>query len=559
VRTGIRTDIGLYQIIFIVSLTVFLSCCSDGGSGRQKGYFVDGPVEGLSYRTSTQSGQTGVDGSFFYMQGEIVDFYIGNIWIGQTTGALTISPFDLMGITPPETGVEIRRAINMIGSHAHGSPLEHAANIASFLQTIDEDGDPTNGIQIPDQMHSIAAGASIDFNQNWGVFPSDFSLRKLIADARSAGLWGGIRQIRNPGYALNNLYSGLVVSPKIYTPATHNLDYDADGTVDRRETYFYDANGNQTIYEYDSDADGTVDRRETYFYDANGNQTMQEHDSDADGTVDERETYFYDANGNQTMKEYDSDADHTVDSRIIYTYDANGNQTMQEHDYDADGTVDRRETYFYDANGNQTIYEGDLDADGTVDSRIIYTYDANGNKTMQEYDSDADGTVDERETYFYDANGNQTMQEHDSDADGTVDSRNIYTYNANGNLAMVENDCNADGTVCLRNAWDAYGNQTLLQYYYQYGNVLFSTAYTYTYDANGNMIMKETDSDTVGTLGSQTIFTIGPPIPDSRTIYTYDANGNLTMQEYDSDADGTVDSRHTYANQLVTGWMYYYN
>ena len=42
----------------------------------ETGYFVDGPVEGLSYSTAIQSGTTGADGAFQYNEGEVVSFYI---------------------------------------------------------------------------------------------------------------------------------------------------------------------------------------------------------------------------------------------------------------------------------------------------------------------------------------------------------------------------------------------------------------------------------------------------------------------------------------------------
>lgn len=190
-NTGNRRRPDFVGFILIVSLALLVGCGSGGGSSPQTGYFVDGPVEGLSYSTATQSGQTGVDGSFASLQRETVELYVGDILIGQATGAPTISPFDLAGITPPQTGVDVRRALNRIGYR--GSALEHAANIAAFLQTIDQDGNPTNGIQIPNQMHTLAAGATIDFNQSWNTFPWDFSLRKLVAAGRGAGLWGGIR------------------------------------------------------------------------------------------------------------------------------------------------------------------------------------------------------------------------------------------------------------------------------------------------------------------------------------------------------------------------------
>ena len=470
------------MVICIFCVSGSFVCCGgndDDSSGvTQMGYFVDGPVEGLSYSTGTQSGQTGADGSFYYEQGETVEFYIGDILIGRAAGASTISPFDLVGITPPQTGIEIRRALYLI-SH-QGSPLEQVANIAAFMQTMDEDGDLTNGIQIPYLMHTLAAGVTIDFSKKWRFFRKDFSLRTLVANGRDAGLWGGSRQIRHPAYALATLYDGLGITPMNYVNAIRSIDSDVDGTVDSRYTYTHDASGNRTMEVVDSNADGTVDSHSTYTFDAHGNWTMTESDSNADGTVDDRITLTYDANGDRTMREQDIGADGTVDNRSIYTYDANGNQAQFEQDLGADGTVDSRYTYTHDANGNRTMEEVDSNADGTVDSRSTYTHDANGNQTMWEYDFNADGTVDARRTSTYDANGDQTV-ENDYDADGTVDKCQTYIYDTIGNTTMEEVDSNADGTVDSR--------------------------YTYTHDANGDTTLYEVDSNADGTVDKRTSYT----------------------------------------------------
>jgi hypothetical protein len=445
--------LALFLLSLSLILTGFIGCGGSGGGGGggsavQTGYFTDGPVQGLAYSTATQSGTTDADGAFQYNDGEVVSFYVGDVLVGQATGAATLSPFDLAGITAPQTAVEVRRTINaMYRSYNTPTPIGQVINIAIFLQTLDDDGDLTNGIQIPDQMHTVATGGSLDFNQTGWAFPYDFALRKLIADGRAAGLWGGTRAIRNPAVALDSLYEGLGIVPEIYAVSSQSIDNNADGTVDSGNTLTFDTNGYPTMYELDNDYDGTVDERYTYAWNANGNQTMYERDSNADGVVDYRSTGTFDANGNQTMSEYDSNGDGTVDERYTNTYDANGNQTMSESDYNGDGTVDSRTTHTYDANGKQTMRESDTDADGIVDRRYTYTYDANGNRTMYERDSNADGTVDERYTNTYDANGNRTMEEYDSNADGTVDERETYTYDANGNETMYEYDSNADGTV----------------------------------------------------------------------------------------------------------------
>ncbi|MFY9270515.1 MAG: hypothetical protein WAO55_12305, partial [Candidatus Manganitrophaceae bacterium] len=352
----------------LLGLGALPGCGGGGGGGAPSppqtapltGRFMDAPVAGLHYSTPTGAGETSADGEFLYQPGETVRFSVGDIVIGEVAGAPVISPFDLAGMTPPQTGNDTRRAANRGFSLKQATPLEIAANIALFLQTLDEDGDPNNGIKIPAAMHTLAAGTSLNFKRKWSVFPSDLSFRNLVAAGRAAGLWGGSRAVRKTAYVLDSLYAGLGLTPTIEAVSVIDEDgiagfIDADGIVDSRETRAYDANGNLTLFERDFTADGTVDFRQTRVYDANGNLTLWERDDNADGTVDSRETRVYDANGNLTLHERDFNANGTVDSRHNSVYDANGNLTLFEQDDNADGTVDSRETRVYDANGNLTL------------------------------------------------------------------------------------------------------------------------------------------------------------------------------------------------------------
>jgi hypothetical protein len=59
--------------------SVALVGCGGGAGGEstaqvQTGVFVDSPVQGMNYRTTTQSGTTNAQGEFGYVSGENVTF-----------------------------------------------------------------------------------------------------------------------------------------------------------------------------------------------------------------------------------------------------------------------------------------------------------------------------------------------------------------------------------------------------------------------------------------------------------------------------------------------------
>ena len=139
-----------------------------GGSGDstgpvvKEGVFVDSVVEGLQYRTATQSGVTDSRGRFRYVEGETVEFFIGGIVIGATTGAPVITPVDLVADAEDETDDEV-------------------TNIARFLQTIDDDGDPENGIFIPEGVRREAVTLSLDFSMTVVAFETDNAVVEAVS------------------------------------------------------------------------------------------------------------------------------------------------------------------------------------------------------------------------------------------------------------------------------------------------------------------------------------------------------------------------------------------
>lgn len=106
------------------------------------GYFLDSAVDGVRYISGEHYGTTDSNGRFGYIVGENIEFYIGDILIGDV-----ISPSDRL--TPFEL------------SNRNASS---ALNILRFLQTLDDDSDPNNGIQITETIHYLASSKALDFS-----------------------------------------------------------------------------------------------------------------------------------------------------------------------------------------------------------------------------------------------------------------------------------------------------------------------------------------------------------------------------------------------------------
>jgi hypothetical protein len=89
-----------------------------------RGHFIDSPVVGLGYHGPTQkgvtaSGQSDGGGGFLFFPGEIIEFSVGDIVLGEGTAAKKVSPLDLF----------------------HGADINdpRVIDVARILQTLDAD------------------------------------------------------------------------------------------------------------------------------------------------------------------------------------------------------------------------------------------------------------------------------------------------------------------------------------------------------------------------------------------------------------------------------------
>ena len=164
-------------------LILILGCCTFGcgsnsdGSGTPpapaqmlSGLFVDSPVSGLNYKSATLSGLTDDSGSFNYREGETVTFAIGNLVLGSATGAAMLSPISIV-------------------AGATNATNQRVNNICALLQTLDEDGNLNNGIQISTTIANIVSGraASINLDQTAAAFTADANVTALLSALETAG------------------------------------------------------------------------------------------------------------------------------------------------------------------------------------------------------------------------------------------------------------------------------------------------------------------------------------------------------------------------------------
>lgn len=133
----------------------------------KQGRFIDSAVSGLRYESGKYSGITNKSGVFSYEEGKTISFYIGDIKIGETTAKPMITPVDLVS-----------------GASNEANPF--VTNIAIFLQSLDSDKNPDNGIDIPEAVRQAAIGTTLNFNQETGLFVDESNTKQVLTKLSAA-------------------------------------------------------------------------------------------------------------------------------------------------------------------------------------------------------------------------------------------------------------------------------------------------------------------------------------------------------------------------------------
>jgi hypothetical protein len=151
------------QLSFLAITTAFglTACNNDGDSGTSpvSGVLLDSAAEGVAY-TASPSGQnsmTDSTGRFNCQTGDTVTFKIGGIELGKVSCASTVTPLELAGIAA-WTGTD-----------------DKVNNRLLFVQSLDEDDDPSNGIKVTSAVASSLASKTLDFTKTASSFNTDLA------------------------------------------------------------------------------------------------------------------------------------------------------------------------------------------------------------------------------------------------------------------------------------------------------------------------------------------------------------------------------------------------
>jgi hypothetical protein len=425
-----------------------------------EGKFVDSPVSGLRYVCDyTFDGVTDYNGKFECFEGDNVTFYLGEYKLGTARVAEVISPFSLY----PESD-------------------SAAINVAQLLQTVDSDGNPSNGIT-PD-MEKVALLEGSEVTPENDKF--DRLMTYLIGEQLVSYEDAKIHLMKSMDYAGQKF-------PDFFVLTSYKLDSSCDGTVDYSREVDYNEFGQpvrENLYR-----DGVEDRRLAYAYDfANRLLSMSSYYLASGASY--KTNYFYDIKNNITsvFNDYGIDGEDIQDIKIKFVYDQYGNiieETSYQFPFDSSYSSVISE---YDDEGN--VLKNILILGGNIDKTIYYEYDSNNNMTKMAYDNDMDGVIDDEKLYEYNEDNRIVMQLVNRDL-----SR--FFYDEKGLLVKKTTDYLNDGYV---------DNHSL-----------------YFYDGDGNVIREE---DHYGSVDNP---------PGLIINYLYDEHGNLIESLIDDDVDGTPD------------------
>ncbi|MGF2734108.1 hypothetical protein [Marinobacter sp. DUT-1] len=151
-----------------LALAVALSGCGGSGSSSsttvtedtttpentKTGIFTDSAVANIRYQTATQSDFTSALGEYEYVEGETVTFSIGGIELPPVPATGRVTPADMT---------------------AEESSADQLTNILRLLQSLDEDGNPDNGITITAETHAALENTLLVVDQSAAEFETQFT------------------------------------------------------------------------------------------------------------------------------------------------------------------------------------------------------------------------------------------------------------------------------------------------------------------------------------------------------------------------------------------------
>jgi len=149
-------------LVSVFALLLLTGCGGGGGSSSSNdttitktAYLKDNSIQGVTYTSGSQSGTTDANGAFEYEENSSVTFSIG----GVTLGVINSSNIQSDNIVYPSDILGIAR-----GNIEQNLENPTLVRILRFLQSLDSDNDPSNGITIDSATITALNGVTLDLS-----------------------------------------------------------------------------------------------------------------------------------------------------------------------------------------------------------------------------------------------------------------------------------------------------------------------------------------------------------------------------------------------------------
>jgi len=130
------------SIVLSTAVVLSLSLIGCGGSDSgtttpttKTGVFVDAPVEGLNYKTATQSGYTDAQGHFKYKDGETVEFKLGTLLLGKGKAGALVTPYTISDNNT--TATNIAMVLQNFDANRSNTQVLNLSKLKDFIFTAD--------------------------------------------------------------------------------------------------------------------------------------------------------------------------------------------------------------------------------------------------------------------------------------------------------------------------------------------------------------------------------------------------------------------------------------
>ena len=555
------------KIIFAISLLALLMGCGSGEeSSAKQGAFSGQIISGLTYKVGSQTGKVDESGSFSCEKNNTISFYAGDILLSSLKCKESINLFDLAQMEAPIKAYDIKERFK-------DKSIYRLINLASFLQTIDVDGDHTNGIEIPEGFKELSQGVTLDFSANRYIFKNSFSFRKLLYLGQQKGIWEKDRTIVKGYVAMDALYADMSIVPEIDVIVSKNYYFRYDESEEPKLIFnkdkYFSYEENKFIFDEDSNGFWSmVNSHSTYQYNVMGVKVLSEIDKNNNGVIDFKRTYDYDKYGNQIMyNEY-------MNSQIKVTFDDSG-KAFYDYSDDTDGSmvINKKIRRDYTKYGKLKTYSTEnLNHKLANDIVERNSYDKFGNRLSSRYEVVKSNGYKEENIcyqYKYNASGMMILDEDDFDCDGSIDRKIKFTYDDNNRQISRESygqDEKLDDKLLTK--YNTDGNRVDLYYVYDESGVniyymsqksdkdgrIFST---HKVDYEGDGVSEINDSYTYTDSGKVlSVISYHDGVKSYQKFYSYDESENLlTVKEENILEEKTVYTeinKYDEYNNLIT-------